>query len=208
MAKAHNNSTSAKDSLFQKLNKQRKEIERLLEKGLAQSAKMKKHATDQNLINIVIRRERIENEVIGMPRRIKATPKEVFPALSAACLAGAAAASMKANTALTQGRIEDCCDLLNSAERLLGAAVAMSFVNEVNSAIAGVKGKISHATRTYAKKKRALDFWRKHIDPKISANKAAEMINERYLSTTGEEISFATLSEWVSAEKKKSTQSF
>ena len=84
--------------------------------------------------------------------------------------------------------------------------MAMSFVNEVNSAIAGVKGKISHTTRTYAKKKQVLEFWHKNIPPETSARQAATIIDEQFLPESGE-IAYATLCEWISAEKKKSTRS-
>src|SRR4029077_1445261 len=107
---------------------------------------------------------RTENEEIRILRGIKATPQDVFPALSAMSLADAASASIKANTALIQGRIEDFYDQFISAERSLGKAVTLSGVNEVISTIASAKGKISHTTRTYAKKKRVLDFWHKNID--------------------------------------------
>jgi len=69
-----------------------------------------------------------------------------------------------------------------------------------------VKGKISHHDRTYAKKKGVLDFWRNNINPKLSASKAATLIDEQYLSRSGE-IAHATLCEWILAEKKKHTRS-
>lgn len=58
--------------------------------------------------------------------------------------------------------------------------------------------KIRH-TKTYALREQALNYWREHIDPSLSASKAAEEIARAEVVP----LSYKKLAELIAAEKKK-----
>lgn len=204
-SKHHPDSVIVLDTLFQMLLKQRREIEHLQKQLQTQVGKQKSAAGAKRLIVIHLK-NKTESVVMGLPQRVRATPTEVFPALSVMCLANALSASVLANNAFTHGEMKKYYDQFARAERALGAAIAFSTAHQVIGSISSAKGKISHAGRTYARKKPVLAFWRDNIDPKLSASRAATLIDEKYLSRSGE-IAHATLCEWISAEKKKRARS-
>jgi hypothetical protein len=199
-------SEQPRDTLFQRLRGQRQEIESLLKKAQAQAVTRKVVAGGKKQIQVVIRREKGEAEISGLPIEVRATSKDFFQALSSMYLVNAFSASVAANTAFSKRRIEECYDQLFCAERALGCAIALSGVNQASGSVSSAKAKISHQVRTYDKKKGVLDFWRKNINPKLSASKAATLIDEKYLPCSGA-IAHATLCEWISAEKNKYTRS-
>lgn len=200
------------DMLLQRFDKQCKEIEELKAKSIVQTqlANMKKSPRgkkrDKKPIMINIELEKHEHDFVGKPLLHRVAARDAFLQLSIVCISTADVAFRKAGTAATEGRFKDYFGLFAETERCLGAAVAWSSAAEINSLTATHKSKGSRA-EIDVWKKRVLDYWRKHIDPTYSADKAAEIIDARYLSETGKEITLRTLAKWVSAEKKTKTLS-
>lgn len=197
------------DFVLQRFKTQYEEIVKAAEKSLAQSqqAKTDRRGRGKKPIKILVMRDMSKGEAVTLPSQIEAEPKTVYQAISAISLIMALSNSMEAKTALKEGRIEEFYTHLLKAERSLGAATALSSLKKVESAMQSVKADLSHTTRTHAKKKRVLDYYRNNVDQTLSAAKAAGKVYDWHQMNSGESIEYRTIHEWILAERKKAARS-
>ena len=200
MTKIRTTSMKAQDWLLEKIKTQRNEITDLGERGIADRATTKKRPTGRRANSFHI--EIIGVEGMGLSQAIYGDIRDTYRACSAAELTRAASESIKANTTLKQGLVEDSIKHYIRAERSLGAVVAFLQVEKVTSEIARAKANLRHV-KTISVRARVLDLWRKEFNPKLSAEHVAEEIVGRFHWKNGKFVSHRTIAEWISAEKKQ-----
>jgi hypothetical protein len=168
--------------------------------------------------------KKLQQQIRGLPSEMKGTririeveaPKDVpnssyhfavdlknlYRGVCVAKLLQSAALSKQAQDDIRNGRLVKALEHYVMAERYLGAADMLLHKDLLSSVEAMIKAGMRHS-KTDSIRRDAIKYYRKQINPQVSAQEAAERMYGKVIWPHGVEVSIRILAKWISAEKKK-----
>lgn len=107
----------------------------------------------------------------------------------------------KALSECQAGRLEDALRHLLKAQSFLGQAMAHSYMDKIESALARSKAQLSH-NKTRSMRTKVINHWRKNLLPELSAEKAADELFGIFKWKDGKDVAHRTLAAWIAHARR------